>query len=83
MFYFNGLLKSITMPCFYEKAVDYKATIKLGEFSRGGLTRGNNKAYDHDMGDKGKHTPFGIVDEEILDNYLYILDAQPKPVVLL
>ena len=44
-------------------SIDCKATIKLGEFSRGGLTRGNNKANDHDMGDNGKHTPFGIVDE--------------------
>jgi hypothetical protein len=44
-------------------SIDCKATIKLGEFSRGGLTRGNNQANDHDMGDNGKHTPFGIVDE--------------------
>jgi transposase len=45
-------------------SIDCKATVKLGEFSRGGLTRGDNKANDHDMGDKGKHTPFGIVDED-------------------
>lgn len=38
--------------------------MQLGEFSRGGLTRGNNIAYDHDMGGNGKHTPFGIVDED-------------------
>ncbi len=44
-------------------SIDCKATIKLGEFSRGGLTRGNNQANDHEMGDNGKHTPFGIVDE--------------------
>ena len=44
--------------------------MQLGEFSRGGLTRGNNIAYDHDMGGNGKHTPFGIVDED--SGQLYI-----------
>ncbi len=39
-------------------SIDCKATIILGEFSRG-----NNQANDHYMGDNGKHTPFGIVDE--------------------
>ena len=36
----------------------------MGDFSRGGQTRGHHKALDHDMGFVGKHTPFGIVDEE-------------------
>jgi len=52
-------------------SIDCKATVKLGEFSRGGLTRGNNKAQDHDMGDEGKHTPFGILDEDIGQVYIY------------
>jgi len=43
----------------------------LGEFSRGGLTRGNNKVQDHDMGDEGKHTPFGILDEDRAQVSLY------------
>jgi hypothetical protein len=29
--------------------MDGKATVKIGEFSRGGLTRGDNRASDHDM----------------------------------
>ena len=37
--------------------MDCKATVKIGEFSRGGLSRGNNKALDHDFSDKGSHTP--------------------------
>ena len=41
-----------------------KATVKTGEFSRGGLTRGDNQARDHDMGCKEKYVPCGIVDEE-------------------
>jgi hypothetical protein len=38
--------------------------VKIGEFSRGGLTRGDNRASDHDMGCKEKYVPCGIVDEE-------------------
>lgn len=45
-------------------SIDCQATVKLGEFSRGGLTRGNNKANDHDFGCNGKHTPCGMVDED-------------------
>src|SRR5262249_51425727 len=41
-----------------------KATVKIGEFSRGGRTRGDNRASDHDMGCEGKYVPCGIVDEE-------------------
>ncbi len=52
-------------------SIDCKATVKLGEFSRGGLTRGNNKAQDHDMGDNGKHTPCGIVDEDTGQLYIH------------
>src|SRR3979411_3034004 len=44
--------------------MDCKATVKIGEFSRGGLTRGDNQASDHDMGCKEKYVPCGIVDEE-------------------
>lgn len=53
-------------------SIDGKATVKLGDFSRGGLTRGNNKAPDHDRGDEGKHTPFGILEEERDQRYLYL-----------
>jgi hypothetical protein len=44
--------------------MDCKATVKIGEFSRGGLTRGDNQASDHDRGCKEKYVPCGIVDEE-------------------
>jgi len=43
--------------------MDCKATVKIGPFSRGGKTRGDNRAADHDMGCQEKYTPFGIVDE--------------------
>ena len=44
--------------------MDCKATVNIGEFSRGGLTRGDHQARDHDMGCKEKYVPCGIVDEE-------------------
>jgi len=44
--------------------MDCKATVKIGEYSRGGQTRGDNQARDHDMDCKEKYTPCGIVDED-------------------
>ena len=45
-------------------SVDCKATVKIGDFSRGGQTRGDDQALDHDLGCKEKYTPCGIVDED-------------------
>jgi hypothetical protein len=50
--------------------MDCKATVNLGEYSRGGKTRGDNQAADHDMGCKDKYTPFGLVDEDSGQVYL-------------
>ena len=44
--------------------MDCQATVEIGEYSRGGQTRGYNKAQDHDMGIKEKYVPCGIVDED-------------------
>src|SRR6267143_7042200 len=44
-------------------SIDGKATVKIGEFSRGGRTRGDHRASDHDRGGKEKYVPCGIVDE--------------------
>jgi hypothetical protein len=44
-------------------SIDGKATVKIGEFSRGGRTRGDHRASDHDRGGKEKYVPGGIVDE--------------------
>lgn len=44
--------------------MDCKATVNIGDYSRGGKTRGDNQAADHDMGCKEKYTPLGIVDED-------------------
>jgi hypothetical protein len=45
-------------------SIDCKATVQLGDVSRGGLTRGDHKACDHDLGCTEKYIPCGIVDEE-------------------
>jgi len=45
-------------------SIDGKATVRLGDVSRGGDTRGDHRACDHDLGLKEKYIPCGIVDEE-------------------
>lgn len=47
-------------------SVDCKATVKIGNLSRNGKTRGDTKANDHDFVAPGSgiFTPFGIVDED-------------------
>jgi len=44
--------------------MDGKATVKLGPFSRGGKTRGEYKASDHDFGGTEHYIPCGILAEE-------------------
>ena len=44
-------------------SIDGKATVLLGDVSRGGYTRGDHRACDHDLGLKEKYSPCGIVDE--------------------
>ena len=51
-------------------SMDCKATVNIGEYSRGGQTRGDNQANDHDMGCQEKYTPFGVVNEDTAELYL-------------
>ena len=44
-------------------SMDCKATVNLGEFTRGGKTRGPNQALDPNFGSNGKSIPCGILDE--------------------
>jgi hypothetical protein len=44
-------------------SVDCKATVKLGDLSRGGQTRGDHRALDHDLDWQEQYIPCGIVDE--------------------
>ena len=50
--------------------MDCKATVKIGAFSRGGQTRGENKANDHDFGSTDQYIPWGIVDEDTAQLYV-------------
>lgn len=50
--------------------MDCKATVNIGDYSRGGKTRGDHRAADHDMGCTEKYTPLGIVDEDSGQLYL-------------
>ncbi len=52
----GGPVKRLSMDC--------KATVNIGDYSRGGETRGDNRAAGHDMGCEEKYTPFGLVDED-------------------
>jgi hypothetical protein len=45
-------------------SIDCKATVKIGDSARGGKTRGDYRAADHDMGCEAKYVPFGLVDED-------------------
>jgi len=51
-------------------SLDCKATVKLGDYSRGGKTRGDTQAAEHDMGCKEKYVPCGIVEEDSGQLYL-------------
>src|SRR5262245_50897805 len=44
--------------------MDGTAMVRIGEVSRGGLTRGANQACDHDLGLHEKDIPCGIVEED-------------------
>ena len=59
------------VPGVKRLSMDCKATVNIGDYSRGGKTRGNNKAQDHDMGEKEKYIPCGIVDEDSGQLYLH------------
>ena len=50
--------------------MDCKATVNIGAFSRGGYTRGEHNASDHDLGGKEKYLPCGIVDEDTAQLYV-------------
>jgi hypothetical protein len=45
-------------------SIDCHSTVAIGDVSRGGLTRGDYRACDHDLGLHEKYIPCGIVDED-------------------
>ena len=51
-------------------SIDGKATVNIGDYSRGGQTRGDHQSADHDLGCQEKYTPFGIVNEDSGELYV-------------
>jgi len=51
-------------------SMDCKATVNIGDYSRGGKTRGDGQALDHDMGCEEKYTPLGVVNEDTGELFL-------------
>jgi len=48
-----------------------KAVVKLGEFDRGGKTRVDTVAFDHDFNANGTVTPYGIFLPFLAELFLY------------
>jgi Rhodopirellula transposase DDE domain len=44
--------------------IDCQATVAIGDVSRGGVTRGDHRACDHDLGLQEQDIPGGIVEED-------------------
>jgi hypothetical protein len=55
---------SQALPGVKRLSMDCKATVKLGAFARGGHTRGDYKASDHDFGSTEHYIPCGILEED-------------------
>lgn len=56
-------------------SLDAKATVKIGDFSRGGKNRVVRKAADHDFKPEATYTPYGIFLPRYDDLYLYFTAA--------
>tara|TARA_B110000091_G_scaffold214245_1_gene266591 strand:+ start:623 stop:1276 length:654 start_codon:yes stop_codon:yes gene_type:complete len=57
-------------------SLDAKATVKIGEFDRGGRNRVFTKANDHDFDVIGKTTPVGILIPKSGDLSLYMVSSR-------
>jgi DDE family transposase len=63
-------------------SIDCKATVNIGDYSRGGTTRGNTQAADHDRGCEEKYVPFGILEEDSGQVHLSVSEVPSRPVML-
>jgi len=57
-------------------SIDAKATVKIGPFSRGGKSRVDIKAADHDFKPDGTVTPIGIFLPQFDDLFLYMVTSK-------
>ncbi|GBC61068.1 transposase [Desulfonema ishimotonii] len=63
------------LPGVLRLSIDTKATIKIGQFSRGGYNRQGAKAVDHDFKPDTKLRLFGIHIPEKDENHLYFTES--------
>ena len=56
-------------------SIDTKATVKVGDYSRGGYSRQGVKAADHDFNPEIVLKPFGIFLPAYNENYFYFTDS--------
>jgi hypothetical protein len=56
-------------------SIDTKATIKIGPFSRGGYSRHEVKACDHDFAPETVLKPFGIFIPQLNENHFYFTES--------
>ena len=57
-------------------SLDAKAVVKLGEFDRGGKTRVDTVAFDHDFNANGTVTPYGIFLPFLAELFLYFTTSK-------
>ena len=57
-------------------SLDAKATVKVGDFSRGGKTRVEAEGNDHDFKPKAKVTPYGIFLPELDELFYYFTTSK-------
>ena len=63
-------------PSVLRLSLDAKASIWIGDYSRGGLTRLVVKALDHDFNPEEKMIPFGIYLPQYHEVYLYFTTSK-------
>ena len=63
-------------PTILRLSLDAKATVKVGDFSRGGKTRADVEGNDHDFKPKAKITPYGIFLPELDELFYYFTTSK-------
>jgi len=63
-------------PRQFRISLDTKATVKIGEFSRGGKSRQKQKAWDHDFEKGEKLVPFGILLPKTKESFMWFSSSK-------
>ncbi len=63
-------------------SMDAKASVKVGDFSRGGKKRVQVKAADHDFPATARVTPVGILLPQFDELFLACVTCHPSPAIV-